>query len=215
MWASILAAGSFIHASTNTYTVKIDDLTRGHYANVYVGARRHPVILPGRRIRSELKTSVHGSAVHARFMFSYTMQFWEGFSNGSGLSGGNQVLSPGAPELPEALAGLPIALPHAPRPVPHQRRQSPYTALRAPQRTGPLTGTGPAGWRALSGQMPIPGACRRRRIPPREPPRDRSSRSRRPPAPQGARRSPRGGCPRRTHCPQPSARRCGSCSPQC
>ena len=32
--------GEFIHASTNTYTVKIDDLTRGHYANVYVGARR-------------------------------------------------------------------------------------------------------------------------------------------------------------------------------
>ena len=77
------------------------------------------MILPGRRIRSELKTSVHGSAVHARFMFSYPMQFWEGFSNGSGLSGGNQVLSPGAPELPESLAGLPIALPHAPRPVRH------------------------------------------------------------------------------------------------
>ena len=52
-------------------------------------------------------------------MFSYTLQFWEGFSNGSGLSGGNQVLSPGAPELPESLAGLPIALPHAPRPVRH------------------------------------------------------------------------------------------------
>lgn len=32
--------GQFIHASTNTYTVKIDDLTSGHYASVYVGARR-------------------------------------------------------------------------------------------------------------------------------------------------------------------------------
>lgn len=32
--------GQFIHASTNTYTVKIDDLTSGHYANVYVGTRR-------------------------------------------------------------------------------------------------------------------------------------------------------------------------------
>ena len=32
--------GQFIHASTNTYTVKIDNLTSGHYANVYVGARR-------------------------------------------------------------------------------------------------------------------------------------------------------------------------------
>ncbi len=170
------------------------------------------MILPGRRIRSELKTSVHGSAVHARFMFSYPMQFWEGFSNGSGLSGGNQVLSPGAPELPEALAGLPIALPTLPAlcRISAVNRRTPHQSQR-----GPLTGTGPAGWRALSGQMLIPGACRRRRIPPREPPRGRSSRSRRPPAPQGARRSPRGGCPRRTHCPQPSARRCGSCSPQC
>ena len=35
-----IGGGQFIHASTNTYTVKIDDLTRGHYANVYVGARR-------------------------------------------------------------------------------------------------------------------------------------------------------------------------------
>ena len=32
--------GQFIHASTNTYPVKIDNLTSGHYANVYVGARR-------------------------------------------------------------------------------------------------------------------------------------------------------------------------------
>ena len=32
--------GQFVHASTNTYTVKIDTLTSGHYANVYVGARR-------------------------------------------------------------------------------------------------------------------------------------------------------------------------------
>ena len=32
--------GQFIHASTNTYTVKTDTLTSGHYANVYVGARR-------------------------------------------------------------------------------------------------------------------------------------------------------------------------------
>ena len=35
-----IGGGQFIHASTNTYTVKIDDLTRGHYSNVYVGARR-------------------------------------------------------------------------------------------------------------------------------------------------------------------------------
>ena len=35
-----IGGGQFIHASTNTYTVKIDDLTRGHYANVCVGARR-------------------------------------------------------------------------------------------------------------------------------------------------------------------------------
>ena len=35
-----VGGGQFIHASTNTYTVKFDDLTRGHYANVYVGARR-------------------------------------------------------------------------------------------------------------------------------------------------------------------------------
>ena len=32
--------GQFVHASTNTYTVKTDTLTSGHYANVYVGARR-------------------------------------------------------------------------------------------------------------------------------------------------------------------------------
>ena len=32
--------GQFVHASTNTYTVKTDNLTSGHYANVYVGARR-------------------------------------------------------------------------------------------------------------------------------------------------------------------------------
>lgn len=32
--------GQFVHASTNTYTVKIDDLTSGHYANVYVYGRR-------------------------------------------------------------------------------------------------------------------------------------------------------------------------------
>lgn len=31
--------GQFVHASTNTYTVKIDDLTSGHYANVYVYGR--------------------------------------------------------------------------------------------------------------------------------------------------------------------------------
>ena len=35
-----IGGGQFIHASTNTYTVKIDNLTSGHYANVYVGARR-------------------------------------------------------------------------------------------------------------------------------------------------------------------------------
>lgn len=32
--------GQFIHASTNNYKVRFDDLTTGHYANVYVGARR-------------------------------------------------------------------------------------------------------------------------------------------------------------------------------
>lgn len=32
--------GQFIHASTNNYKVRYDDLTTGHYANVYVGARR-------------------------------------------------------------------------------------------------------------------------------------------------------------------------------
>lgn len=32
--------GNFIHASTNNYQVKIDNLNSGHYANVYVGARR-------------------------------------------------------------------------------------------------------------------------------------------------------------------------------
>ena len=31
-----IGGGQFIHASTNTYTVKIDTLTSGHYANVYV-----------------------------------------------------------------------------------------------------------------------------------------------------------------------------------
>lgn len=35
-----IGSGEFIHASTNTYTVKIDNLTYGHYNNVYVGARR-------------------------------------------------------------------------------------------------------------------------------------------------------------------------------
>ena len=52
-------------------------------------------------------------------MFRIRCSFRGDFPNGSGLSGGNQVLSPGAPELPESLAGLPIALPHAPRPVRH------------------------------------------------------------------------------------------------
>ena len=32
--------GQFIHASTNKYQVQIDQLTTGHYANVYIGARR-------------------------------------------------------------------------------------------------------------------------------------------------------------------------------
>ncbi len=32
--------GQFVHASTNTYAVQIDNLTYGHYNNVYVGARR-------------------------------------------------------------------------------------------------------------------------------------------------------------------------------
>ena len=32
--------GQFIHASTNTYTVRTDNLSSGYYANIYVGARR-------------------------------------------------------------------------------------------------------------------------------------------------------------------------------
>lgn len=32
--------GQFIHASTNSYAVQIDDLSSGHYANVYVYGRR-------------------------------------------------------------------------------------------------------------------------------------------------------------------------------
>ena len=32
--------GQFIHASTNNYKIRYDDLTTGHYANVCVGARR-------------------------------------------------------------------------------------------------------------------------------------------------------------------------------
>lgn len=32
--------GNFVHASTNNYQVKIDNLNSGHYASVYVGARR-------------------------------------------------------------------------------------------------------------------------------------------------------------------------------
>ena len=32
--------GQFIHASTNKYMVQIDQLTTGHYANVYIAARR-------------------------------------------------------------------------------------------------------------------------------------------------------------------------------
>ena len=32
--------GQFIHASTNSYQVEIDDLSTGHYANVYVYGRR-------------------------------------------------------------------------------------------------------------------------------------------------------------------------------
>lgn len=32
--------GNFVHASTNNYRVKIDNLNSGHYASVYVGARR-------------------------------------------------------------------------------------------------------------------------------------------------------------------------------
>lgn len=35
-----IGAGQFIHASTNAYKVQIDQLLTGHYANVYVGARR-------------------------------------------------------------------------------------------------------------------------------------------------------------------------------
>ncbi len=35
-----IGGGQFIHASTNTYTVKIDTLATGHYNNVYVGGRR-------------------------------------------------------------------------------------------------------------------------------------------------------------------------------
>ena len=32
--------GEFIHASTNKYEVQIDQMDSGHYANVYVYARR-------------------------------------------------------------------------------------------------------------------------------------------------------------------------------
>lgn len=35
-----IGGGQFIHASTNKYVVQIDQLVSGHYANVYVGARR-------------------------------------------------------------------------------------------------------------------------------------------------------------------------------
>lgn len=35
-----IGGGQFIHASTNAYKVQIDQLLTGHYANVYVGARR-------------------------------------------------------------------------------------------------------------------------------------------------------------------------------
>ncbi len=35
-----IGGGQFIHASTNTYTVKIDNLTSGHYDRVYVYGRR-------------------------------------------------------------------------------------------------------------------------------------------------------------------------------
>ena len=32
--------GQFVHASTNQYKVQVNQLTSGHYANVYIGARR-------------------------------------------------------------------------------------------------------------------------------------------------------------------------------
>ena len=35
-----IGGGQFIHASTNEYVVRIDNLTYGHYANVYVYGRR-------------------------------------------------------------------------------------------------------------------------------------------------------------------------------
>lgn len=35
-----IGGGQFVHASTNTYTVRIDSLTSGHYYNVFVGGRR-------------------------------------------------------------------------------------------------------------------------------------------------------------------------------
>jgi len=35
-----IGGGQFVHASTNTYTVRIDNLTSGHYYNVFVGGRR-------------------------------------------------------------------------------------------------------------------------------------------------------------------------------
>ena len=35
-----IGGGEFIHASTNRYMVQIDQMNSGHYANVYVGARR-------------------------------------------------------------------------------------------------------------------------------------------------------------------------------
>ena len=35
-----IGSGQFVHASTNSYAVQIDDLSSGHYANVYVYGRR-------------------------------------------------------------------------------------------------------------------------------------------------------------------------------
>ena len=35
-----VGGGQFIHASTNTYEVRYDNLTSGYYNNVYVYARR-------------------------------------------------------------------------------------------------------------------------------------------------------------------------------
>ena len=70
---------------------------------------------------------------------------------------GNQVLSPGAPELPESLAGLPIALPHAPRPVRHLVEKSVPLSVG---RVCAFSFAAPRGGLACAISMPSPFLCR-------------------------------------------------------